>query len=233
MRKNKQDQYQFTKAKQVQDKVHSRKEPVRLIVPIIGVLAFLLLTIMGSVSLVQVKKIYATSECGILFLCPTPTPRPTPVPSRPTPSPTPVAHPTPSPTPTPSLLPTPHTTQIPVPSPTATMSISPTATVTKTLIKSAQTPIPSPTDISVTKGGNVSRPAPSQVNSSQVTGSKLSSLMVIAVVIFLCLLLSLGIGLFILRRVLLPPLEVKLPPSGATPWSRTTVSHPAVWKTYE
>lgn len=232
MRKNKQDQPQFAKAEQIRDKVHSSKEPARLIFPIIGILAFLLMTIVGSASLVQVKQTYAMSACGVLFLCPTPTPSPIPV-SRPTPSPIPVPRPTAPPIPTPSQLPTPSPTPRPVPSPTVTTHVSPTATVANTSIKAAQTPVPSPTNISAPNRGGVNRKASDQAASSQVTDGGFSSLMVVSVIIFLCLLLSLGIGLFILRRVLLPPIDVKLPPSGATPWSRTTVSHPTAWKTYE
>ena len=51
-------------------------------------------------------------------------------------------------------------------------------------------------------------------------------MMVIAIVIFLCLLFSLGISLFVLHRVLLPLVDVNLPPDGATPWSHNPVPDP-------
>jgi hypothetical protein len=44
--------------------------------------------------------------------------------------------------------------------------------------------------------------------------------------LLLALLLSLGIGRFAFRRMLLPRINVKLPPSGARPWSRIRVPNP-------
>lgn len=44
--------------------------------------------------------------------------------------------------------------------------------------------------------------------------------------VFLVLLLGLGIGWFVFRRMLLPQSDAKLPPSGAHPWSRTRVPYP-------
>jgi hypothetical protein len=49
---------------------------------------------------------------------------------------------------------------------------------------------------------------------------------VIVALTVLVLFLSLGIGRFVFRRTLLPQTNVKLPPSGARPWSRTRVPNP-------
>jgi hypothetical protein len=51
-------------------------------------------------------------------------------------------------------------------------------------------------------------------------------MVVIVAIAFLGLLLCLGIGMFVFRRMLLPQTNVKLPPSGARPWSRTRVPNP-------
>ena len=53
-----------------------------------------------------------------------------------------------------------------------------------------------------------------------------SRVVVIAAITFLGLLLCLGLGMFVFRRMLLPRTNVKLPPSGARPWSRTRVPNP-------
>ncbi|GCF10922.1 hypothetical protein KDI_44860 [Dictyobacter arantiisoli] len=48
----------------------------------------------------------------------------------------------------------------------------------------------------------------------------------IIAIIFLCLLFGLVIGLFLLRRMLLPPIKVKVPASGASSWTRTLEPDP-------
>jgi len=50
---------------------------------------------------------------------------------------------------------------------------------------------------------------------------------VIIAITFLGLLLCLGIGMFVFRRMLLPPIDVKLPSRGARRWSRTRVPNPS------
>jgi hypothetical protein len=45
--------------------------------------------------------------------------------------------------------------------------------------------------------------------------------------LLLILLLIMGIGRVVFRRMLLPQINVKLPPSGARPWSRIRVPNPA------
>ena len=207
----------------LQGKEHGR-EPVRL-TPLrlaIGVLALLLLVISGIGSLAQVKNSYAMSECGILFPCQSPTPSPSP-----SPSPTKTSTPSPTKTSTPRPSPTPHSTLPPVSSPTAgaspsaTTNVSPTTTATVASIGGAQ-PDASPTSAPPTTGGNPGNQTPNQAG---VNGS--SRVAVIVVLTILVLLLSVGIGRFVFRRMLLPEINVKLPPSGARPWSRIRVPNPA------
>ena len=222
IRTNKQDLGQPDRPEQSQDKAHGRKMPGRLtsLRIIVATLALLLVAISGLVSFVRVNNVYAKSTCGVLFMCPTPTPgqtpKPTPTPM-PTPTPTPTLNPTPTPTlgltptPTPILSPTttPRSTPHPVSSPTAT------ATVSSTVISKGamQPPNSTPTSISVTKKGSTRNQTPNQLG-----GSGFSHIVALVAAIFLCLLLSLGIGLFIFRRMLLPPIDVKVPPSGVSSW---------------
>lgn len=193
---------------------------IRLILLVVGILSILSVAIPGPDFLFQVKVAHAKSQCGILFVCPTPTPNPLPSPTpvgRPQTSPTPVPPPLPSPTSVPKsvpgVLPTPVPTPSPTPSPTVSPTVSPTATPVNDSIKVAQTPVPSPAS-SVTKGGTIG-----SQTTNRSGGNGFSPLVVIALIIFLCLLLSLGIGWFTLRRALLPSIDIKLPPSGAFPWS--------------
>ncbi len=62
---------------------------------------------------------------------------------------------------------------------------------------------------------------------SQSGGSGPSRVLVIIAITFLGLLLCLGIGMFVFRRMLLPPINVKRPSRGARPWSRTRVPNPS------
>lgn len=145
---------------------------------------------------------YAASDCGVLFLCPTPTPNPSPTPT-PEPSPTPTPKPTPTPSPTPAATPTAQ--------PTATPAASPTV--------AAQTPVASPTRLPrVTKNEN-------QVSNQQGNNNYPFMLGIIAFT-FCLLLFALGAGLLIFRHMLLPKIDVKLPPSGARSWSRFRVPNP-------
>ena len=222
IRTNEQDLGQPDGPEQPQDKTHGRKISGRLtsLRVIVATLALLLVAISGLVSFVRVNNAYAKSTCGVLFMCPTPTPgqtpEPTPTPD-PAPTPTPTLNPTPTPTlgltptPTPILSPTttPRSTPHPVSSPTATASVS------HTVISKGATPTPNstPTSIAVTKKESTGNQTPNQLG-----GNGFSHIVVLVAVIFLCLLLSLGIGLFIFRRMLLPPIDVKVPPSGISSW---------------
>ena len=210
-----------------QGKEHGR-EPVRL-TPLrvaIGVLALLLLVISGIGSLAQVKNSYAMSECGILFPCQSPTPSPSP-----SSSPTKTSTPSPTKTSTPRPSPTPRSTLPPVSSPTAgaspsaTTNVSPTTTTTVASIGGAQ-PDASPTSAPPTTGGN---PGNQTSNQSGVSGTSRVAMIVALTILglLLVLLLSLGIGRIVFRRMLLPRINVKLPPSGARPWSRFRVPNPA------
>ncbi len=195
--------------------------PLRVV---IGVLALLLLVISGMSSLAVVKNSYAVSGCGILLHCQSPTPSPSPSPSptktaTPKPSPTKTATPNPSPTSRPTLPPVSSPTT--GASPNATTSISPTAASGGTSTGVAQTPGASPTSIPATTRGNTGNQTPSQSG-----GGGSSRVVVIVAITFLGLLLCLGIGMFVFRRMLLPQTDVKLPPSGARPWARTRVPNP-------
>jgi hypothetical protein len=207
---------------QSQNKAHGRQMRDRLtsLRVIIATLALLLVAISGLASFVRVNNAYAKNTCGVLFICPTPTPNQTPKPT-PTPAPTPTPIPTPAPTPifNPTPTPTLVLTPTPIPSQTATPhpASSPTATASASSVvisKGAmQTPNSTPTSIAVTKKGSTGNQAPNQLG-----GGGFSHMVVLIAIIFLCLLLGLGIGLFIFRHMLLPPIDMKIPPSGVSHW---------------
>ncbi|HEU5381010.1 MAG TPA: hypothetical protein VFV38_36770 [Ktedonobacteraceae bacterium] len=178
---------------------------------VVGALALLLLSIAGIHSFSTVQNASAVSACGILFPCSTPTPGPTP-----TPKPTPTPEPTPTPKPTPIPSPTP----IPTPVPAPTANASPTATVPI----SAPTPGTTPTSVQ----------APAQMNAGQQppdqgTGKSFFAMAVLGMFVVLIILAGLGSGWLIMRRTFLPLTTVKLPPSGARPWSRIRVPNPDSW----
>lgn len=178
---------------------------------IIGALALVLIVILELGSLVIVKNVYAESKCVVL-LCPTPTPSPTPFP-------TPTPPQTIGPTPTPGSAPTASST--PVPTATATTNTSPTATSaspTATSTGGTQTPVPSQTSIPATKSENAGDQTPNQLG-----GGGFSQVMVIVAVVFLGLLLCLGIGLFFLRPMLLPSIDVKSRSREFGSWSLTGI----------
>ena len=152
------------------------------------------------------KNVYAASDCGVLILCPTATPKPEPSPTA-TPRPTPTA--TPKPTPT----------ARPTPTVTPTAQATPTAISTATSTTAAQTPDTHP--------GNLTPAHPqggSQIPGQQGGGGPYT--IVVIVIAFFFLLLCLGAGLLVFRRMLLPQIEVKLPPSGARSWSRFRIPNP-------
>lgn len=153
----------------------------------------------------------------------TPTPTPT---NTPTPTPTPTNTPTPTPTPKPTATTapppkkTPVPTQIPTASPTAT--ITSTATVTATVTTTTQTPVASPTSAAVSVTGNNHNSSPGQSG-----GGDFGRVLLIIGGVVLVLLLSLGIGWLVFRRMLTPQItSANLPPSGARPWSRTRAPNP-------
>ncbi len=197
--------------------------PLRVVV---GILALLLLVISGIGSLAVVKNSYAVSECIVPFPCPSPTLSPSPSPSQ---SPTKTSTPRPSPTKTSTPRPSPTSQSIlpPISSPTtgaspsATAIVSPTVTPTATSTAVTQTPVASPTSAPAITGGNTGDQTPGQSG-----GYEISRVAVIVAITLLGLLLCLGIGVFVFRRILLPQTNVKLPPSGARPWSRTRVPNP-------
>lgn len=146
---------------------------------------------------------------------PTPTPSPT---TAPTPSPTPTQVPTQPPRKTPTPVPT-------VPPPvvaTATAMATPTASPTATSTVSAGSPTPG---VTATTGVPVSPGKNNGTSTPTKTGGGGANVML---VVFgtLLLLFCLGLGWWMFRRMLLPQAEVKLPPSGARPWSRTRAPNP-------
>ncbi len=170
---------------------------------------------------------------------PTSTPSPTPTPTTPTPTATSTPTPTPTtaitPTPTPTSLPspTPTSTKAPTPIPTSTPSLSPTRSTNTTLA----TATPNAT-VTVTT-------MPTQSSSQDQTPTTLSTSNTIQSAsqdqqngTFPFIALAIGvpgaiaaigfffIGWWLLRKRLLPVKKVKLPPSGANPWSRVRTSNP-------
>ena len=223
IRTNEQALRQPDRPEQSRGKAHSHQMAGRLtsLRVIVTMLALLLVAIFGFASFVRVNNAYAKSMCGVLFVCPTPTPNPTPTPT-PNPTPTPIPNPTPTPipnptpTPTLSLTPTPVLTQTVTPHATPHPVSSPTATASASTIISKgaiQTPGSTPTSIAVTKNGSTGNQTQNQLGEGGF-----SHIVMLIAIIFLCLLLSLGIGLFIFRRMLLPPIDVKIPPSGVSYW---------------
>ena len=169
-----------------------------------GTLALVLAVLAGVLCSVSVapRRAYAVSDCGILFVCPSPTPGP-------------------SPTPTPKPSPTPQPTPTPRPTPTATPTALPTAT-----------PVPTQTPAPAVHPTHISNPASPSQNTNSLpdqqgnNGTFPPYLPVIIAVTFFLLLFALGAGLLLFRRMLLPQITVKLPPSGARPWSRFRVPNP-------
>lgn len=200
-------------------KQHCRKISLRLISLRVSVVTLLLVACIGLDIGSLASHAYAKSACGVLFACPTPTPKPRPT-STPSPNPTPT--PIPAPSPTPIQQPSPTAASGPVLAPTVTASVSPTAIATATPTKVAQkTPVPDPTRIPVTnnqKTGSDSHIA------EQSGGNGFAQMLTIIGIILVCLFVALAIGLLIFRRMLLPPIKMKLPVSGVSSWTRTLPS---------
>ena len=225
MKKNSQALNQLDGTKPSPTGQHYRKRLMHRISLRITLIVLLLVAIAGSKAMVLVHHADAKSACGVLFACPTPTPMPvsTPPPNptpAPTPAPTPISNPTPVPTanpianPTPSLKPTPTVASIPGVAPTVTVSTSPTAIATAVSTPQKQSPALSPTRIPVTQNKTGSQAA------TQSENSGFPLIWVIIAVIVLSLLLILVIGRLVLRRMLLPPIKVKMPADGVSSWTR-------------
>lgn len=150
------------------------------------------------------RSAYAMSDCGVLILCPSPTPGP---------SPTPTSNPSPTPRPTP--------TPTPRPTPTATPTVRPSVTPASSPTTGTQSPVPT------VRPTRISGPAQKASYSPHQQGNDENPyLLVIIAATFVFLLLALGAGLLIFRHMLLPRIDVKLPPSGARAWSRFRVPNP-------
>ena len=149
---------------------------------------------------------------------PTPTATST---SSPTPNPTPTQKPTPTPTQPPRKTPTPIPTIPPVIPPTATATASASPTATSTSITDTPTPAITPTTAAPVSTNNSGTSKPTQSGGG-------GALRVVLIVLGSLLLLAfcLGVGWLMFRHMLMPPTEVRLPPSGARPWSRTRAPDP-------
>lgn len=213
------------------------------------VLALLIISIMSS--LLASQRSYASANGGLNVqdtgtptclatptagaATPTTIPATNPSPTRPTPTPT--RNPTPTPTPppaTPTPTPPPATPTPTPPTATATPSgqtsqfgkgtmqelsyIDCTPAATSTALVAS--PTAAGTSVSAGPGNNNGTSTPAK------SGGNGMSVMMIIVGIVLLLLLCLGVGWLMFRRMLLPQAEVKLPPSGARPWSRTRAPNP-------
>jgi hypothetical protein len=204
---------------------------ISLVHIIAGLLALLVLSISFSSFVAGVKASYAQTTITILAAdtsTPTPTDTPTPTPtstSTPTPTPTtppptPTAMPTATATPKPTVAPRPSPTATPIVavSPSATASVSPTATSTVVLGGGGggSTPGTVPTQGPTTPSGN---------GGGQAGGGFPLSTVLLAVFTLFGLVLSIGVGWLLFRRMLMPTTETKLKPSGARPWSRTRVAN--------
>lgn len=175
-----------------------------------GLLAGLLVGLVVLVPFLTIREVHAQNACIILCLSTaTPRPKPSPTPtSRPKPSPT--AKPTPTPTATATAKPTPALTATATAQPIA----SPAPTVAATEAK--HTPITSLNHISPT----------SRQDQGSQPGSGVLLVSAIAVLMIFLLLLALGGGWLLIRSALVSPVDSKLPPSGARPWSRFRIPNP-------
>jgi hypothetical protein len=162
---------------------------------------------------------------------PTPTDTPTPTPTNtPTPTPTPRPTHTPSPTSTPSSSPTATATSSPLPTATtgahATPGVTATAKATGTVGNGQgsgqdSTPTDAPTAVSTSVDNNHTDASQSGQDSTFPLMTILGGILCTIAFLFL-----LFIGWRQLRRHLLPAPAVKLPPSGASPWSRERTDIP-------
>lgn len=207
----------------VYNKHHGGKTSVCSIFLRVSIVILLLAVGVGFEIGVPRQQAYAKSMCGILFSCPTPTPGPTATP-RPAPTPTPFV-PTPSPTPPPQLSPT--AVSGSGLEPTATVSVTPTPIATSAATQSAsptrvaqKTPVPASTH----NPGVTDNQQSDNHTANQPEENGFSRMLMIIGFIFCVLFSILGIGLLIFRRMLLPPIKVKLPSSGVTSWTRTIAS---------
>lgn len=190
---------------------------------IVALLALLLLVLSAFIALSGMGRAYAQGDC--LVLCPAASSTLTPAAS-PTLTTTPASSPTAAPTPKPS--PTARPTQKPTPVPTAAIVISPTASASLSPTSTTASPevgaTPDRTETTVsaaslTRGNSGNPPASTGFSGlALVAGS----------VVMALLLLFLGGGLAwrSVRRALVPLAKVKLPPSGAQPWSRYRAPDP-------
>jgi hypothetical protein len=221
MRVNKQDLHQPNSLEQSQVNAYDRKMRLVSLRIVIAMLALLLLVISGLISLFVVEHPSAMGACNPAPLCMTPTimnPTPTPTDANePTPTPAATVAPTPTPTrkPAPTSAPTPTPTPIPAESPTPEEMLSPTPTTTSVV----QTPTSSPTNLPTTKQDHAG-PKPNQSG-----GEGSFPLIIAGTTIFFGLLLSLGLGLFLLRPMRSSSVA-REPSSAPSSWSPTHVSDP-------
>ncbi len=176
---------------------------------------------------------------------PTTTPSPTSTPSLTPTTPSPTSTSTPAPTPTAATTPTPTSTSMPSPTPTKTASTPPPTSVassTRALspTRSSPTAVASATPgatstitaIATQSSGQGQTPTTSSTSNTIQSASQNQQnadfpfiALAIGVPGTTAAIAVFFIGWWLLRKRLLPVKKVKLPPSGANPWSRVRTSN--------
>lgn len=231
--------------------------PNRILVGVLSIL-LLLFSSMGAIAVVTsihisaARATFAANSATKYALVfddkPSPSPTTTASPTS-TPSPTPTTSATPSPTATSTPTSTPTKVTTPTPTPTKTAATpSPTsvATSTPSPVRSTPTAVASATPAATTtitalatQGSDQSQTptTPSTSNTIQSASQDQQNpafpfiALVIGVPVATGAITLFFIGWWFLRKRLLPVKKVKLPPSGAKPWSRVRASN-APWNMY-
>lgn len=184
----------------------------------VALLALAVLGLSAFLSLAGMKNVHAQGDCLILCL-PTSTASPDASPTltptvtatlTPTPKPSPTSRPAPRPTPTtaPAAIASPTATVVASPSPTAT-AVSPTPTGTAVVVSAS----------SLAQGNSGSPPA----SNALLSGALIAGSVILTSLLFF---LALALVWRSVRRAFVPLANVKLPPSGARPWSRVRAPDP-------
>lgn len=238
--------------KQRSDNAHyTMHTPNRILVGVLSIL-LLLFSLMGAIAVVTsihtsaARATSASNSATKYTVIPTDKPSPTPtITASPTSTPSPTTTATPSPTPT--STPTRVTTPTPTPTKTtATPSPTSVATSTPSPARSTPTSVATTTPVATTtitavatqssdQGQTPTTPSTSNTIQSASQDQQNPALPFIALVIGVPVatgaIALFFIGWWLLRKRLLPLKKVKLPPSGAKPWSRVRVSN-APWNIY-
>src|SRR6266566_3908588 len=201
--------------------------PSRIIVGVLS-LTILLFSLYSAIAVVNSMHAVAASATtdvnSITKHVQIPNDKPTPTPtltSTSTPTPSPTSTPTPTPTPSPTSTSTPSAKSTTSPPPTA--STKPTAAVNATLGTASTVATQSSSQDQTSTGSSTSNNIKSPSQDRQNTELPIIALAIglpsiTAVILFLLVVWR------YLRKRLLPTRKVKLPPSGAKPWSRVRTS---------